>query len=55
MKRGPWAVHLSRGEPERASNTRETGSGAYIFFYLLVCDLVWQQPNVHAQSPHART
>ena len=35
------------GEPERTPNTRETGSGVYLF----VSDLAWQQPNAHAQTP----
>ena len=27
----------------------------YIILYIyIVCDLAWQQPNVHAQSPHVR-
>ena len=44
-----------RGEPERAPNTRETGSGVYIYIYLFVRDLAWQRPNAHAQSPRVRT
>ena len=46
---------LIRGEPERAPNTRETGSGVYIYIYLFVRDLAWQRPNAHAQSPRVRT
>ena len=51
-------ARLIRGEPERAPNTRETGSGVYIyiyiFIYLFVRDLAWQRPNAHAQSPRVR-
>ena len=49
-------VIIIRGEPERAPNTRETGSGVYIyiyiyiFIYLFVSDLAWQRPNAHAQT-----
>ena len=50
---GSWNDTIIRGEPERARNTRETGSGVYI--YLFVRDLAWQRPNVHAQSPRVRT
>ena len=50
---------IIRGEPERAPNTRETGSGVYIYIYiyiyLFVRDLAWQRPNAHAQSPRVRT
>ena len=44
-----------QGEPERAPNIRETGSGVYIYYifiYLLILfvrDLAWQPPNAHAQ------
>ena len=50
-------IYVIRGEPERAPNTRETGSGVYIyiFIYLFVRDLAWQRPNAHAQSPRVRT
>ena len=37
--------YIIRGEPERAPDTRETGSGVY---YLFVCDLAQQRFNVHA-------
>ena len=55
----PYSVYLIRGEPERAPNTRETGSGVYIyiyiyiylFIYLFVRDLAWQRLNAHAQTP----
>ena len=55
--------YIIQGEPERAPNTRETGSGVciyiyiyiYIFIYLFVRDLAWQRPNAHAQSPRVRT
>ena len=47
------------GEPERAPNTQETGSGVYIFIYLyiylFVRDLAWQPTNAHAQLPHVAT
>ena len=46
-------VLIIRGEPERAPNTRETGSGVYICIYI-VRDLAWQRPNTHAQSPRVR-
>ena len=39
-----------QGEPERAPNTRETRSSVYLFIYLFVRDLAWQQPNAHACS-----
>ena len=29
-------ARLIRGEPERAPNTRETGSGVYIYIYLFI-------------------
>ena len=29
-------VYIIRGEPERAPNTRETGSGVYIFIYIFI-------------------
>ena len=52
---------IFRGEPEQAPNTRETGSGVYIyniyiyiFIYLFVRDLAWQRLNAHAQTPHGR-
>ena len=41
-------------------NTRETGSGVYIyiyilnFIYLFVRDLAWQRLNAHAQTPRGR-
>ena len=28
---------LIRGEPERAPNTRETGSGVHIYLYIYLC------------------
>ena len=32
-----WShTEIIRGEPERAPNTRETGSGVYLFIYLYV-------------------
>ena len=48
---------LFRGEPERAPNTRETGSGVYIFIYLFVRDLelAGQRLNAHAQTPRGRS
>ena len=50
---------MIRGEPERAPNTRETGSGVYIyiylFIYLFVRDLAGQRLNAHAQIPRGRT
>ena len=47
---------IIRGEPELAPNTRETGSGVYIyiFIYLFVRDLAWQRLNAHAQTPRGR-
>ena len=51
---------IIRGEPERAPNTRETGSGVYIyifiylFIYLFVRDLAWQRLSEHAQTPRGR-
>ena len=47
MRRG-----LLQGEPEQAPNTRETGSGVYV--YLFVRDLAWQRLNAHAQIPRGR-
>ena len=34
-----YTIIIIRGEPERAPNTRETGSGVYIyiFIYLFIC------------------
>ena len=44
-----YNLTIIRGESERAPNTRETGSGVYI--YLFVRDLAWQRLNAHAQTP----
>ena len=58
MQQQTYFVCIIRGEPERVPNTRETGSGIYIYLfilhYLLVHDLAWQRPNVHAQSLRVR-
>ena len=43
---------LIQGEPERAPNTQETGSGVY--FYLFVRDLTYQRRNAHAQTSRGR-
>ena len=43
---------LIQGEPERAPNTQETGSGVY--FYLFVRDLTHQRHNAHAQISRGR-
>ena len=46
----PSNIIIIPGEPERAPNTRETGSGVYIIIYI-VRDLAWQRLNAHAQTP----
>ena len=41
-----------RGEPERAPNTRETGSGVYIYIYIyIICYSYSTGPGIYGSKP----
>ena len=45
---------IIRGEPERAPNTRETGSGVYIFIYLYIylCVILYGNDQMRMLNHH---
>ena len=48
----PGLAEFIRGKPERAPNTRETGSGVYIYIYIYLCAILHGNDSMRMLRHH---